>query len=384
MDKVKIDVSGPLTVRIQSIGGDLRMSGGKGNQFEAQAPEEGALQVEPDGDEIGVTCRSSCLMFLPAETRVEAEQIGGDARVTGIINELMIKTARGDLSLRRVGRSTFELVGGDLHARKVSGDLTVDRVGGDVVAESVEGDTRLRTVGGDLVLRRAGRVVEASVGGDASLALSSIAGTKSVIQAGGDVSCWLPEDASATVIVRAGGDMALPSDIERERSDEGTILQLGEGEATIELSAGGNLWLHVGTRELDFTGDLVGNIIGDVDARIAEMEARFNAIGAGIYTFDAERIGERVRRSVERARRKAVRAQAKAEKHVAKLEKARARAARKVAKSKRRQTITFGVHEPHEPVVSEEERLAVLRMLEKGMISVDEAEELLKTLGGES
>jgi hypothetical protein len=384
MDKVKIEVSGALTVIIQSIGGDLRMSGGKGNQFEAQAPEEGALQVEPDGDKIVITCRSSCLMFLPADTRVEAEQIGGNARVTGINNELMIKTAGGDLSLRRVGRSTFELVGGDLHARNVSGDLTVDRVGGDVVAESVKGDAHLRTIGGDLVLRKVEGTVETSVGGDASLALASIGGTQSVIQAGGDISCWLPEDASATVTVRAGGDMALPTDIERESSDEETILRLGEGEATIELSAGGDLWLQVGTRELDFTDDMVGNVIGDVDARIAEMEARFNAIGAGIYAFDAERIGERVRRSVERARRKAVKAQAQAEKQVAKLEKARARAARKVAESKRRHKITFSAHEPREPVVSEEERLAVLRMLEKGMISVDEAEELLEALGGEA
>ena len=384
MDKVTVEVSGPLTVKIQSIGGDLRMSGGKEKQLEAQAPEKGALVVEQSGDEINITCRSSCLVFLPADVRVVAEQVGGDARVTGLTNELMIKTVGGDLSLRRVGRSTFELVGGDLHARKVSGDLTIDRVGGDVVAERVDGDIRLRTVGGDLILRKVNGLVEASIGGDASLSLTSIADTRSVVSAGGDLSCRLPGDASATVTVRAGGDMVLPLDVDCESTDESTILRLGEGEATIDLTAGGDLWLQAGTSEADYTADLVGSVIGEVDARIAEMEARFNAIGAGIYAFDAERIGERVRRSVERARRKAVKAQARAEKQVTKIDRARARAARRSAKFKHGYRVTFGPGGPREHVASEEERLAVLRMLEQDKISVEEAEELLKTLGGES
>jgi DNA invertase Pin-like site-specific DNA recombinase len=103
------------------------------------------------------------------------------------------------------------------------------------------------------------------------------------------------------------------------------------------------------------------------------MEARFNAIGAGMYTFDAERIGERVRRSVERARRKAVKAQERASK----------RAEKYARKHDRKRSITIGGPEPSGPVVSEEERMSVLRMLEQGKISVEEAEKLLKTLGGE-
>jgi len=370
MEKVKMEVGETPTVKIVAIGGDLRLTGRNDTQFEAQAPEKGSLTVDQEDDQISVACRSGCLIFLPVGAQVEVEQVGGDARVTGLTNELMMRTVGGDLSLRRVGRSTFELIGGDLYARKVAGDLTVDRIGGDAVAERVEGDVRLPAVGGDLVLHKVTGLVETAVGGDASLSLSPEAETHSIIQAGGDLTCRLPEDVSASITVQAGGDMALPSDVEREDTDQGTIIRLGDAEATIELSAGGDLWLWVGKREVDYAEDMVGSVMGELDARLVEMEARFNAIGAGMYAFDAERIGERVRRSVARAQRKAA--------------QGRTRAERKVAKSKRGRTVTFGTPEPQRPEVSEEERLAVLRMLEKGTISVEEAEKLLHSLGGEA
>ncbi len=304
---------------------------------------------------------------------MEVEQVGGDARVIGLTSELMMKTVGGDLSLRRVARSTFELIGGDLHARKVDGDLTVDRIGADAIAEKVDGDVRLRSVGADLVLHKVTGLVEATVGGDASLSLSPQAGSSSIVTAGGDLSCRLPEDVSAQIALTAGGDMAMPADVKRVSENGGTVIRLGEAEATIKLTAGGNLWLRVGEMEMDFAEDFVGSVMGELDARLAEMEARFNAIGAGMYTFDAERIGERVRRSVERARRKATKAQ----------ERAAKRAEKYARKHGRTRSVTIGSPEPRGPVVSEEERMAVLRMLERGKISVEEAEKLLKTLGGE-
>jgi hypothetical protein len=173
--------------------------------------------------------------------------------------------------------------------------------------------------------------------------------------------------------MKAGGDMAMPTDVERVSENGETVIRLGEAEATIELTAGGNLWLRVGKMEMDFAEDFVGSVMGELDARLAEMEARFNAIGAGMYTFDAERIGERVRRSVERARRKANKAQ----------ERAAKRAEKYARKHGRKHTVTIGGSEPRGSVVSEEERMAVLRMVEQGKISVEEAEQLLKTLGGE-
>ena len=117
METIKLEVGETPTVKVEVIGGDHRLSGRQDTQFEAQAPERGTLTVDHDGDQIQVSCRSGCLIFLPAAAKVEVEQVGGDARVIGLTSDLMMKTVGGDLSLRRVARATFELIGGDLHAR---------------------------------------------------------------------------------------------------------------------------------------------------------------------------------------------------------------------------------------------------------------------------
>ena len=283
METIKLEVGETPTVKIEVIGGDLRLSGRQDTQFEAQAPERGTLTVDHDGDHIQVSCCSGCLIFLPAAAKVEVEQVGGDARVIGLSGELMMKTVGGDLSLRRVARSTFELIGGDLHARKVDGDLTVDRIGADAVAEKVEGNVRLRSVGADLVLHKVTGLVEATVGGDASLSLSPQVDAPSSVTAGGDLSCRLPDNVSAQITMKAGGDMAMPSDVERVSENGETVIRLGEAEAAIELTAGGNLWLRVGKRELDFDGVFASVFTGISLSSLGSSLLSFGCFSARLF-----------------------------------------------------------------------------------------------------
>jgi hypothetical protein len=94
----------------------------------------------------------------------------------------------------------------------------------------------------------------------------------------------------------------------------------------------------------------------EVDAKMAEVEARLGSI-----SFDSEQIGERVRQVV-----------AKAQEEVnAELGRAESAASKWVSfhRSSRRK----------EPV-TEDERLAILRMVEQGIVTVDEGEALLSAL----
>jgi hypothetical protein len=105
-------------------------------------------------------------------------------------------------------------------------------------------------------------------------------------------------------------------------------------------------------------------------------------MGAGLYSFDADRIGERVRRSVRQAQRRAERAVRKAE------DKAR-RADQKYPSVKFDidsdwPDLRYADFSRSQPGPSDEERLVILQMVENGKISVDEAEGLLKALEGES
>lgn len=372
MEKVTIEVGEKAFVKIDAIGGDLRLSGREGPMLEAQAPDHGNLTVEEREGDYHLSCRSGCLIFLPKGTRIEAENVGGDGRLTDIQDDVLIRNVGGDLVLRRVGRASFELVGGDMQVKGMTGDLTVDVLGGDAVIQDVDGSVHLRSVGGDLILDGVNGKINCSVGGDiaATIGLESVGPVE--LSAGGDLACRVLEGVSARIQVQAGGDLHLPLGLERDASDQ---IVIEDGEHEFELSAGGDLSIRVGTREMGAPEDFVGDILTEVDAKLAEMEARFSALGAGLDSFDADRIGERVRRAVRRAQRKADHTKRKEMKFDAKIGKIN------IPKVSWPGADFGGQYQKQE--ATDEERLAILKMVEEGKISVDEAENLFKALEGE-
>ncbi len=370
MEKINLDVGEETKVQIESIGGDLRISGQKGSKLEAQAPEYGELKVEQDGDLITISARSAVLLNLPASTPLTIERIGGDARLTGLREPLVIESVGGDLGLRRVGQAEIQWVGGDLTVRKMDGDLNVEQVGGDAVIEKVEGVVRCTAIGGDLFLQSVKGVVDASVGGDASVSVVPQSDTGSRVIAGGDLSCYIPEGASANVRVNVGGEMILVEPGEFEEAEDGVVFRLGDGQGDVELTAGADLWLRVGEYETRYADDWAADMRSFAKSNAAEMEARVGAIMEGAFAFDAERIGEHVRRSVSKAREKA--------------EKARKRALSNGDLDGKNVRISLGKYGAKSVKVSEEERMTILQMVEQGKINVEEAEKLLSALEGEA
>jgi hypothetical protein len=397
METVSFEVGDQPKVKISSIGGDLRLSGREGKQFEAKAPTGAELVGEQKKDFIEITCSSDCLIFLPREAQVEGETVGGDIRATNITGGLVVRTAGGDVGLRGVGQVVFETIGGDLQARKGTGDLSVDRLGGDVFIDRISGDVRLRSVGGDLSLRRVDGLAEAVVGGDAALVFTTLGGEKISVSAGGDLSCRLPENASARVQISAGGDVHFTKTSVEEVVSEGkSFLKFGEGETEIQLNAGGDIWVGgmEGSEDLDLTSlgaSIAAQVESEIEAGMAEMEASLEALGSGLGVFDSEKIGEQVRRAVNRAHRKADRAMKRADyarrSALRKADRALKKAdyAQRRASSGRSFTVKFDSARAGKGkrAISDEERLSILRMLEKGTITVDEAEKLLQTLEGE-
>jgi hypothetical protein len=372
METLKIDVGDKPQVRITSIGGDLRLTGREGGQLEAHAPVDGKLTVTKKDDVVLVACRSGCLVFLPADSQVQAESIGGDVRAIGLNADLTMGTVGGDCSLRRLGKVTIERIGGDLDARKLEGDFSLDSGGSDGNITQVQGAVKIGTLGGDLTLGRVKGNVEVDVGGDASVRFSPDKKGRAVVSAGGDLACRLPEDVSAKITVQAGGDLQLSGIQEAESKEGGRELRIGKGEAKIDLSAGGDLWLHAGADSFgDLDLDLGESIAARIEAKMADLDARFGATESGFSKFDSDRFGERVRRVVSRSMRKAAKAQKRAEKHRDRANKDR--------------HVSFGPFgAPGREPASDEERMSILRMIEDGKINVDEAENLLKALEGKT
>jgi hypothetical protein len=155
-----------------------------------------------------------------------------------------------------------------------------------------------------------------------------------------------------------------------EETEEDVVFRLGDGQGDVDLTAGADLWLRVGQSETRYADDWAAEMKREAKARAAEMESRVGAIVEGAFIFDAGRIGERVRRSVSRAHRKA--------------EKARKRSAMYATANLNNVRMSAGRFGSSPVEVSDEERMAILRMVEDGKINVEEAERLLSALEGEA
>ena len=370
MESKTLDVGPAPRVKILTVRGDLRLSGREGRMLEAKAPRGSQLSVLATEDHVELTSLSDCLVFLPTGASVEIESVGGDLRATGLKGDLTADTVGGGLDLHRLGNLKVETIGGDAHVHKISGDLSIERIGGDALVDESEGSVHLGSVGGDVRLRRLSRSGEVRAGGDARVQLSPQPGSHWSIHAGGDLACDLPSQASVMVRVEAGGELRLSVPEAATTDEEGAVVRLGSGDAELHLSCGGDLRLRAGEAEGEETAEDIGeHIAAEVEARIAQMEARMQAVAGGVPGFDSERIGEHVRRAVERAQRHAEHARERAAKHHAGLQAALRLDVRGEGAQAGRS--------------SAEEQLSILRMLEQGKITVEEAEQLLRALEGE-
>lgn len=360
-------------LRIESVGGRLRVRGGEAGRVEARAPDGSELRLEQRDGGVWVSASTECQLLVPAEASVEAETVGGEAWITDLAGELLIRTVGGSLRLKQVGSAAIETIGGSLAARRLSGKLSVDRIGGDALVDQVAGDLRLRAIGGDLRLSRSPGVIDVSAGGDGKVSLEPAAGTVSSIRVGGDLSGYVAEPASALLKLQAGGDLRLEAKGELQEtppkvlglSAEGQQLRIGAGEAEVRLTAGGDLTLRSGQDAEELAAADLGEAIAmrvgaELETHMAEIEGRLSGLGDRLQGFDSERIGRKIRSSIARAQRKAARAQRRA--------------------ARRRELHIDVPTRGSRGEPSDEERLMILRMVEQRKISVDEAESLLQAL----
>jgi paraquat-inducible protein B len=205
--------------------------------------------------------------------------------------------------------------------------------------------------------------------------------------------------------------MDLPTPIKAPYS-----FSLGEEDAHLTLSAGGNLGIGVlpmewGRQDFDVEigedlDSMANAITEQVTQQIAvqmemleqQIETQLanlpNLIGtSGLSPEEAERINQRARQASERAAAHAQEKMQHAQERLQrKLESARrraemkARAAERVARDRRRrpEANTWSPPQPEPPSqpVSDEERLMVLQMLEQQQITLEQAEQLLAALEG--
>jgi len=356
--------------------------------------------IQREGETLRVQSRNDCKIVCPPDSSITLQSVSSDLSVSDLHGTLAVESVAGDVSVRGVGVMTLRSAGSDMSARNVEGDLRIESLGGDLGVRRVGGQLFAANVGGDLSARALnGGFDIAHIGGDASLESSIEAGKVYRLNADGDLTLRLPADTSARIRLKAGGEIENRVEFSDWRGDEHSGEGvLGDGEAQVELSAGGDLTLRPQRFEDDFEFNLNFELIGSqIDEKMGhferELELKMSQLGEQIARMaeagardiesrlrhvDVDRIARRTERAAERMREKAERARQQAERAA---ERARRRATR-------HRHVRFGVNfppspaKPAAPAASEAERLMILRMLEEKKISADEAGRLLDALEG--
>ena len=360
-----ISVGSSPKVVVDEIGGDISVVGWEGNEILIKANDE-EIYLEQNGDEIRLTCKDDVSLRVPKSSSLSFTAIRGDAAIRGVSGPIAIKEINGDLSMREVGSVSIESIQADLSLKGARGDLYVKNASGDISIRDVDGNVNIDSVADDLALRGARGNVKVNVGEDVVIYLEPRDDGQYMVTAGDDILLVLPPNANATITMQGDEiDVQWPG-IENDPEATERVVSLGTGAANIMLSAGGDI-----------------RLTNQVNA--AESAEEFGNF-AGL-NFDWSGFGERISRQVEqvtsRAAKRAEEAARRAERHAERQARRWGGAGKSGPWSW--EFNSSGIPKPPPPPsepVADEERMAILKMLQEKKITSEQAEQLLRALEG--
>jgi DUF4097 and DUF4098 domain-containing protein YvlB len=425
-----IEMSETPHITIAKCARNLLVQGKDGSQVVIRVDgTAGDLTLEQEGETLTLSAKEDCEIACPTGSTLTVQTCHGNAKIDGVAGTIALETVHGNLTLKDVGPTEFtrvdgnlyvrnvggilrgktvggnarvhdmegmctlEKVSGNLHVRDVDGDLQGDVVGGNAHVDDVRGQYAVKKVGGNLTFDEVqGGVTAEQVGGNARVKPSFAPGSAYQISAGGNLDIHVPENASLRLALRADGGVRSQVDgLALEKADGKITGVLGDGEASLEAQAGGSISLRgrgaangpPGEFEfnMDFLEDLEG--IGPmIEARVSEAMAELQVrLEQGLGQIDSDKLRIKMERAAEKSARAAERAAEEVRRAAEReAQKARMRAER----SQRRWERASGQKpRPHPEPVSKEEQLRVLRMVEAGKVTPEQATDLLEALRGQ-
>jgi hypothetical protein len=327
----------------------------------------GDLRVQRLAGDVNLESVRGSLRLFDLSGVVRVAQVDADVRAQGVADLRLMGNCDGDLRFDDGGHLEAESVAGDARVHnlddarlgRLRGDLWVEKVRGALQVSRAEGDARLTEIGGLVTLRFMAGDLRASalvgglsapqVAGDAVLQGPYSSAGPISLSAEGDVVLNLPADADVRLAVKAGGrirsDPPLTPAVDGSAAFSAT---LGRGAAQVSLTSGGDLRIVQGggkersrprAKDSSDLNDLGERIRQQVSASLAaagiNMAGEFGWSGGG-----------------------------------------RPRPPREPRSS--RSSATEG---PRTVNATAEEQAAVLKMVEEGKITPEEADALLKALG---
>lgn len=351
-DDLYLYVPGDAVLSVGKIGGELsvRQATGSGSYEYVQ----GDAVIVRSGDTAMGTVHGDLVAKSLIGT-LSAAEVNGDVVVRGA-RELALTEVHGDVSARLIdGNVAIETINGDCDLRTINGDVTVQQGFRDVNLNSVSGLVSIDNAMGDIRLR------SGLSGGDHSLA------------ARGDIVVrWpagLPLNLTASA-AKIDNRLSLEDIVEKKGS---LIGRLGQGDTNLTLASEGRVILREVEPDRDKSKQFGGHMEYDFDFGFDGIAARIEA--------EVNNNLARVSRELE-AKFGADFGRVFSEKVARKADKVAERARRRAEPRQRGGGFDFGFSASPMPKksVSTEEQLKILKMVEDGKISPEEAGMLLEAL----
>jgi hypothetical protein len=378
-DGTSDDKGGVLVIRSH---GDLRLS----------VPQEASLEigvVHGDAALKGVSGPSSVHEVLGdmAFTGMGSMKVGavhGDLSAKGVSGALSVEAVHGDAAVRGVAEVALGAVHGDCVVRRVDGSAAVHEVMGDLQAFEIVGDVTVETVHRDANLGDIGGIVRVGQArGDARL-VGPLGHGDHALAADGDIVLRWPAVAPLNLQAEAPAIKNRLSLLDAAASEGSLTGSIGAGKTHLSLRARGRIVLKE-TEVFDEKMDAFGAAEPGYDpgaefealaAQIrSQVESHVSRIGRDIEARFGVEFGQRISEQINR----------KAEQAASKAERAAEKARRK-AESGGYQFTSFATPPAPAPAAprktdSTAEQLKILKMVETGTISPEEASLLLEALG---
>lgn len=386
-----------------------------------------AYQVDQNDDHLSITAPGGLKLNVPENSTLAIQTVSGDTSVKYVMGGVSIQEGHGDVIFHSLAEAKINVVHGDLSTKNIDetvsvetvhGDMIVRRIGhlhvgtidgdlsaryitGDVNLSEVKGDTRLDTVNGEVTITKSERdVILSNLGGKTVVTYAhgdirlktSLSAADHSFTAERDIILRWPADAAINLSATAPQiKNRLPLEHVKE-SDNTLTGSLGDGKTNVTLTANGRIilkedqvidarWELPDENEMnfDFSFDFE-NIGAQIQQRIQSEISKFSTdfdqyLGPEFSQKLTEKINQKVEKAASKAEQAAARAAERAERAA---ERARRQAEQQIRRTPGRPP---GSSKKSEPTpASPEEQLKILKMVEQGLITPDEAAALLEAL----
>jgi len=327
-----------------------------------------AQRIEQASDGLHIVSFDDCVMNIPWDVSVEIEKCSGDARLRETSRPVKIEKVSGNLVLQNVDAISITKISGDCLASAVSGTLSIEKISGNLKCEHINGDVRVNRCNGDVNINTTAQLVDISSSGNIHLGIAG-SSVKSVnLRASGDITLTIPADIEANYkleskserikLVTAGQEQVIQS----RRYETGGV----KSGTTITLQSAGDIDINSTITEQDDMSALFSNMDQLWASLEEERKLKHNAKSNLDFTLDGD-FEKRINEKIAEAQRKINDSISKIgfewndafqDSHISE------------------QPEEFEIQEK----VTEQEKLMIIKMVQDGKLSVEEADKLLTAL----